>query len=55
MSDTDKALLDGIAQMEKDAPAVGLCPLPFRVLYQQVETIIRERDDLLAQIEIKTE
>ena len=46
MSDKDRALLDGIREMEEQAPTVGLCAYPFKVVRQGVERLIEERDAL---------
>ena len=46
MSDRERALLDGIRQMEEQAPGVGLCSYPFKVVRREVERIIEERDAL---------
>lgn len=46
MSDKDRALLDGIREMEEQAPGVGLCSYPFKVVRREVERIIEERNAL---------
>lgn len=46
MNDRDRALLDGIMEMEEQAPGVGLCSYPFKVVRQEVERIIEERNAL---------
>lgn len=46
MTYDEQVLLDSLSQMECDAPNVGLCAMPFRVIRQQVQQIITERDDL---------
>ena len=46
MSDKDRALLDGIRAMAEQAPGVGLCAYPFKVVRQEVERLIEERDAL---------
>lgn len=43
---TDAELLSGIDEMIKDAPGVGLCPLPFKIIRDRVAELIKERDDL---------
>lgn len=46
MRSEDRALLNAIEEMEKDAPGVGLCAYPFKILRDQVSDIISEREDL---------
>ena len=46
MRDKDRALLDGIREMEEQAPGVGLCAYPFKVVRQEVERLIEERNAL---------
>ena len=48
MRDKDKVLLAGILEMEEQAPSVGLCSYPFKVLRQAVEELIEERNALEA-------
>jgi hypothetical protein len=43
---TDAELLSGLDEMIKDAPGVGLCPLPFKVIRDAVVSLIAERDAL---------
>lgn len=50
MTTRETALLDGIKQMEEQAHTVGLCALPFTVLYDEVSHLINEKYLLLAQI-----
>lgn len=47
MTRDERNLLDSIKAMEQDAPNVGLCSMPFTVLYTQVAQIIEEKDQLL--------
>ena len=47
MTDTDKLLLDSITDMAEQAPSVGLCSVPFRVMHTMTWEIISERDKLL--------
>lgn len=44
MTDNERALLDSVKQMEKDAPGVGLCSYPFKILYDEIEQLIKDRD-----------
>lgn len=41
---TDQELLDGIDEMIEQAPSVGLCTLPFIIIRDGVEGLIRQRD-----------
>lgn len=47
MTKDESNLLDNLKQMEDDAPNVGLCSLPFKILRAQVTQIIAEKDELL--------
>lgn len=47
MTRDESELLDNIKKMEDDAPNVGLCSLPFKILRAQVAQIIAEKDELL--------
>ena len=47
MTDTEKTLLDAINEMAEQAPSVGLCSTPFRMIHAQVWEIVKERDELL--------
>ena len=49
MKDTNQALLDSIARMVDDAPSIGVCPLAFKVLYDQVNELIQENAQLKAE------
>lgn len=53
MNEREKIILDSLKQMEADAPSVGLCATPFRVILEEMERIIGERDGLLAYREPK--
>lgn len=46
MTDNDKQLLDSVKQMEEEAPSVGLCGYPFKILHDEIEKLIAERDEL---------
>lgn len=46
MTKNDQALLDGVKQMEEEAPSVGLCGFPFRILREEIAKLIEERDSL---------
>lgn len=48
MNEREKTMLDGLKQMEDDAPSVGLCATPFRLIREEMERIIVERDGLMA-------
>lgn len=50
---TAQELLDGLREMEEQAPSVGLCTLPFKLLIGKAEEIISERDRLAAYREEK--
>ena len=43
---TDAELLAGLDEMIKDAPEVGLCSFPFKVIRDAVAELIAERDAL---------
>lgn len=43
---TDQELLDGLDEMIAQAPGVGLCSLPFKIVRERVAEIIAERDRL---------
>ena len=53
MNEREKTILDSLKQMEAEAPRVGLCATPFRVILEEMERIIEERDGLLAYREPK--
>ena len=53
MTDNDKQLLDSVKQMEEEAPSVGLCSYPFKILHDEIEKLIEERDGLMAYREPK--
>lgn len=48
MNEREKTVLDGLKQMEDDAPSVGLCATPFRVIREELERVYAERDSLQA-------
>ncbi len=48
VKNTAQELLDGLREMEEEAPGVGLCTLPFKLLIGKAEEIIAERDRLAA-------
>ena len=48
MNEKEKAVLDGLKQMEEDAPSVGLCATPFRLIREEMERLVGERDALLS-------
>lgn len=47
MTDKDRQLLHAVKEMEEDAPSVGLCGFAFKILYDEIEALINERDALL--------
>lgn len=49
MKDTEAILLDGIQKMEQQAADLGLCSLPFSIIHDMVDDIIKERDALMAE------
>ena len=51
MKNNEQALLDAVREMETEAPGVGLCGFVFKVLREEVEKIIAERDALEAEQE----
>lgn len=53
MNEREKTVLDGLKQMEDEAPSVGLCATPFRLIREEMEQVIRERDGLMAYREPK--
>lgn len=53
MTEREKTVLDGLKQMEADAPSVGLCATPFRVIREELERVYAERDGLMAYREPK--
>lgn len=46
--DNAKDLLSGLDEMAEEAPGVGLCSLPFKLLRQKAEVLIEERYKLAA-------
>lgn len=46
MTDQERELLNGVKTMEEQAPSLGLCAYPFRKVYDMIDAIIRERDEL---------
>ncbi|MBR7150423.1 MAG: hypothetical protein IKD01_05350 [Oscillospiraceae bacterium] len=53
MTEREKTVLDGLKQMEAEAPSVGLCVTPFRVIREELERVYAERDGLMAYREPK--
>jgi hypothetical protein len=53
MSEKDQALLAAVNEMEEQAPSVGLCGYPFKILRKEIAKLIEERDGLLAYREPK--
>lgn len=43
---TEKELLDGLNEMIADAPGIGLCALPFRMIQDAVAELITNRNQL---------
>ncbi len=48
MTEKEKQLLDGVKQMEKEAPSVGLCAAPFQAIREELERVYAERDSYVA-------
>ena len=46
MTEREKQLLEGVKRMEDEAPSVGLCAAPFRVIGEELERVYAERDAL---------
>lgn len=46
MTEKDRALLSGVDEMIEQAPSVGLCAFPFKILREEIENLISERDAL---------
>lgn len=46
MTKNDQALLAAVKEMEEQAPSVGLCGFPFKILREEIAAIIAERDEL---------
>lgn len=51
MTEKDKTLLAGVDEMITQAPEVGLCAMPFKILRDEIERLISERDALAASQE----
>lgn len=51
--DNAQDLLSGLDEMAEEAPGVGLCSLPFKLLRQKAEALIEERNKLAAYREEK--
>ena len=49
MRKKDQELLDGINEMVEQAPSVGLCAFPFKILRDGIQSLIDERDALDTQ------
>ena len=49
MTDREKAVIDGISDMEKNAQKIGLCPIAFQTLREEMERVIGERDALMTR------
>lgn len=50
MSEHEKQIIAGVREMAQDAPKVGLCSLPFKILADEIERIIAEREALRQEI-----
>lgn len=48
---TDKELIQGIDEMIEQAPNVGLCAFPFKILRDGINDLIAERDDLKKELD----
>lgn len=49
MTDEQKILLESIKDMADQAPNVGLCSMPFRVMYDRVAELIAENTHLKSE------
>ena len=47
---TDEELLSGIDQIIEQAPSVGLCPLPFKLIRERVSELVAERNQLQEEV-----
>lgn len=47
MRSKDRELLDGINEMIEQAPSVGLCAFPFKIIRDAVADLITEKNALL--------
>lgn len=47
MTDSEKQFIEGVKQMEEQAPGVGLCSMPFRMIREELERVYKERDELV--------
>ena len=45
---TDEELMSGFDEMIKQAPEVGLCALPFKIIRDSVADVVTERNQLKA-------
>ena len=55
MNQVEKDLLDQIEEMAEQAPSVGLCSLPFRILHTRVLALIHENDTLKKELRLCTQ
>lgn len=55
MNQVEKDLLDQIEEMAEQAPSVGLCSLPFRILHTRVLAIIHENETLKKELRLCTQ
>lgn len=46
MTEKEKQMLDGVKQMEKEAPSIGLCAMPFHAIREELERVYAERDEM---------
>jgi hypothetical protein len=53
MTEREQAVIDGIRDMERDATGVGLCPMAFKTLREEMERVIGERDALMESLKPK--
>lgn len=51
LENNQTSLLDSIYQMQQDAQKVGLCSMPFRVLYDRVAELIEDNEHLKSECE----
>lgn len=46
----EREVLDGISKMADQAPDLGLCPTPFRIIHAQFMEAVLERDKLRKEL-----
>ena len=48
MTNQDTQLLADIDQMIEQAPEIGICPLPFKLLRERVEVLVAQKNWLMS-------